>query len=78
MDEHDRELLDKQTRHLGGPPSSGGTAVLGVVAAFLAGLVLGGYTFTLRSEAAAPAISPDLAALTTQPNPALPIARQTN
>jgi hypothetical protein len=75
MDEHDRDLLDKQTRHLGTPPTGVGTAILGVVAAFLAGLVLGGYTFTLGSEAAPPAVSPDFAALMTQPNPALPIAR---
>ena len=49
MDAHDWEFLDKQMR---GPSlaRSGGTIVLTVVAAFLAGITVSGILFAHRSE----------------------------
>ncbi len=76
MDRHDRELFDKQMRHLNPPPSNNGTAVLGVVAAFLAGVTLGGYMVAHQTELpqTASTETTDLAAVMTQPSPALPMA----
>jgi hypothetical protein len=40
MDQHDRELLDKQMRRLGPPRSDGATAAI-LVAMFLIGMTVG-------------------------------------
>jgi hypothetical protein len=73
MDRHDRELLDRQMRHLDPPPSNSGTALLGVAAAFLAGVTLGGYVVAYTSEPPQMA-STDVAAVVEQPSPTLPVA----
>ena len=76
MDRHDRELLNRQMRHLNPPPSNNGTAVLSVVAAFLAGVTLGGYMVAHRSELPQTSATDatDLTTAMTQPSPALPMA----
>ena len=75
MDRKDRDLLNKQMRRLNPPPASGtGTAILAVVAVFLAGMTLGGYMVAQKSEQPKTA-SNDLLAAMAQPRPALPIAR---
>jgi hypothetical protein len=69
MDRHDRELFDKQMRHLNPPPSNTGTAVL-------AGVTLGGYMVAHQIELpqTVSTETTDLAAAMTQPSPALPMA----
>ena len=75
MDRKDHDLLNKQMRHLNPPPANGtGTAILAVVAVFLAGMTLGGCMVAQKSEQPQTA-SNDLLAAMAQPRPALPIAR---
>jgi len=42
MNPHDAELLDKQLRSLHLPPRRGGLGMLALVAAFFAGIIVGG------------------------------------
>jgi hypothetical protein len=41
MDQHDQELLEKQTRAIYQPPRQAGVIILGVLAIFLVGMIAG-------------------------------------
>jgi hypothetical protein len=49
MDQHDRELLDKQMRTLSAPRNDGAIVVL-LAVMFLVGMTLGGIVFPHQSE----------------------------
>jgi hypothetical protein len=51
MDDHDRELLAKQTRHLQPPPRRDGLMMLILVGVFLAGATSGSVLFGGHSSA---------------------------
>ncbi len=53
MDQHDRELLDKQLRTVYRPPLQSGPLALAIVAIFLAGLTVG----TVLTRASQPQIA---------------------
>ena len=49
MDQHDRELLDKQLHGLTPPRRSDGALILAVMAVFFGGMAFGGFMFGYES-----------------------------
>jgi hypothetical protein len=63
MDLQDKELLDKQLRHVAVPPRGDGIVIVAMVALFLGGLIIGGLLTEPRAQA--PSATNDHIALAT-------------
>jgi hypothetical protein len=72
MDQHDRELLERQMRRFVPPPLKRGTMMLSIVATFLAGVTLGSLMSMYRDHRLQTAAND---APMTSPNHTLPITR---
>jgi hypothetical protein len=54
MNRRDRELLDRQMKHIQSQPRRDGVSILGMVGVFIAGLTAGGLLFTFGSNPSTP------------------------
>jgi hypothetical protein len=59
MNRRDRELLDRQMKHIQSQPRRDGVLILGMVGVFIAGLTAGGSLFTFGSNPLTPTASDD-------------------